>query len=98
MDRQAEVAPKIQDDFDLGEGGFAELQLADRPENQARFPSGKPAAGPAAWSASHRGAHPPRATRWASHSGWAVSEMAAVALPAWAPHDEDFFTPRIHID
>lgn len=36
MDRMAEVAPQVQDDFDLGEGGLAELDVAERQENQAR--------------------------------------------------------------
>ncbi len=34
VDRMAEVAPQVQDDFDLQEGVLAELELQDRPENQ----------------------------------------------------------------
>ncbi len=33
-----EVAPQIQDDFDLQEGVLAELELQDRPENQVILP------------------------------------------------------------
>lgn len=36
VDRMAEVAPQVQDDFDLQEGVLAELELQDRPENQVR--------------------------------------------------------------
>jgi len=37
VDRMAEVAPQIQDDFDLGEGSLAELDLADREENKEKL-------------------------------------------------------------
>lgn len=32
----AEVAPHIQDDFDIQEGVMQELDVADRPENQVQ--------------------------------------------------------------
>lgn len=32
----AEVAPHIQDDFDIQEGVMQELNVADRPENQVQ--------------------------------------------------------------
>lgn len=38
VDRMGEVAPQIQDDFDLQEGVLAELELQDRPENQVILP------------------------------------------------------------
>ena len=36
LDAQAEVAPHIQDDFDLQEGQLAEVELQDRQENLVR--------------------------------------------------------------
>ena len=39
LERMAEVAPQVQDDFDLQEGVLAELELAERPENQVPRPN-----------------------------------------------------------
>ncbi len=36
MDKQSEVAPHIQDDFDIVPGELAVLDIAERPENQVR--------------------------------------------------------------
>ena len=36
VDRMAEVAPHVQDDFDLAEGQLAEVELQDREENLVR--------------------------------------------------------------
>ena len=38
MDAMAEVAPHVQDDFDLAEGQLAEVELQDREENLVRGP------------------------------------------------------------
>ena len=38
MDRMAEVAPHVQDDFDLAEGQLAEVELQDREENLVHHP------------------------------------------------------------
>ena len=40
MDAMAEVAPHVQDDFDLAEGQLAEVELQDREENLVRAGSG----------------------------------------------------------
>lgn len=37
LERQAEVAPHVQDDWDIGEEGAAELELRDRPEVQEKL-------------------------------------------------------------
>lgn len=36
VDKMAEVAPHIQDDFDMQDGALQELDVADRPENQVQ--------------------------------------------------------------
>lgn len=38
LDAMAEVAPHVQDDFDLQEGQMAEVELQDREENLVRAP------------------------------------------------------------
>jgi hypothetical protein len=43
VDKMAEVAPHIQDDFDIQEGVMQELDVADRPENQVQPPDVDPA-------------------------------------------------------
>ena len=43
VDKMAEVAPHIQDEFDIQEGVMQELDVADRPENQVQPPDVDPA-------------------------------------------------------
>ncbi len=42
VDRMAEVAPHVQDDFDLAEGQLAEVELQDREENLVRYTASVP--------------------------------------------------------